>query len=138
MNDHDDILAHSCPSQCRAWLSLHPLFSAYPLLGAYLLTAYTYMYKRMRLLTRVYGIVGHIPRKMSRNDGETYRTLLYNDRVLEMTLSLFYMLLSTSTKIFAGKIFRESVQTREKCENLHPAKITSYTVRASMWHVCLQ
>ena len=37
---------------CRA---LHPLFSAYPLLGAYLLTTYTY--KLMRLLTRVYGVV---------------------------------------------------------------------------------
>ena len=55
----NDILAHSCPSQCRAWLSLHPLFSAYPLLGAYLLTTCTY--KRMRLLTRVYGIRVHIP-----------------------------------------------------------------------------
>ena len=32
---------------CRAWLSLHPLFSAYPLSGAYLLTTYTY--KCMRL-----------------------------------------------------------------------------------------
>ena len=73
-------------------------------------------------------IVGHIPRKISRNDGETYRTLLYNDRVLEMTLGLFYVLLSTSTKIFAGKNFRESVQTREKRENLHPAKLTGYTV----------
>ena len=39
---------------CRAWLLLHPLFSAYSLLGAYLLTTYTY--KRIRLLTRVYGI----------------------------------------------------------------------------------
>ena len=39
---------------CRAWLSLHPLFSAYSLLGAYLLTTYTY--KRIRLLTRIYGI----------------------------------------------------------------------------------
>ena len=73
-------------------------------------------------------IVGRIPRKISRNDGETYRTLLYNDRVLEMTLDLFYVLLSTSTKIFAEKNFRESVQTREKRENLHPAKLTGYTV----------
>ena len=40
---------------CRAWLSLHPLFSAYPLLGAYLLTTYTY--KRICLLTRVYGTI---------------------------------------------------------------------------------
>ena len=40
---------------CRVWLSLHPLFSAYPLLGAYLLTTYTY--KRMYLLTRVYGMM---------------------------------------------------------------------------------
>ena len=39
---------------CRAWLSLHPLFSTYPLLGACLLTIYTY--KRIHLLTRVYGI----------------------------------------------------------------------------------
>ena len=38
----------------RAWLSLHPLSSTYPLLGTYLLTTYTY--KRMCLLTRVYGI----------------------------------------------------------------------------------
>ena len=45
-----------------------------------------------------------------------------------MTLGLFYVLLSTSTKIFAGKNFRESVQTREKRENLHPAKLTGYTV----------
>ena len=44
---------------CRAWLSMDPLFSAYPLLGAYLLTTYTC--KRMRLLTRVYGMyrLGH-------------------------------------------------------------------------------
>ena len=72
--------------------------------------------------------VGHIPRKISRNDGATYRTLLYNDRVLEMTLGLFYVLLSTSTKIFVGRNFRESLQTREKRENLHPAKLTGYTV----------
>ena len=51
-----------------------------------------------------------------------------NDRVLEMTLGLFYVLLSTSTKIFAGKNFRELVQTREKRENLHPTKLTGYTV----------
>ena len=38
---------------CRAWLSLHPIFSAYPILGAHLLTTYTY--KRMHLLNRVYG-----------------------------------------------------------------------------------
>ena len=36
---------------CRVWLSLHLLFSAYPLLGTYLLTTYTY--KRIHLLTRV-------------------------------------------------------------------------------------
>ena len=41
----------------RAWLSLHPLLSAYPLLGAYSLTTCTY--KRMCLLTRVYGM--HVP-----------------------------------------------------------------------------
>ena len=39
---------------CRAWLSLHPLFSAFPLLGAYLLATYTY--KCMRLLTRLYNM----------------------------------------------------------------------------------
>ena len=39
---------------CRAWLSLHPLVTAYTLSGAYLLTTYTY--KHMRILTRVYGI----------------------------------------------------------------------------------
>ena len=33
---------------CRVWLSMHPLLSAY------LLTTYTY--KRIRLLTRIYGI----------------------------------------------------------------------------------
>ena len=47
-----------------------------------------------------------------------------------MILGLFYVLLSTSTKIFARKNFRESVQTREKRENLHPAKLTGYTVRS--------
>ena len=36
---------------CRAWVSLLPLFSTNPLLGAYLLTTYTY--KHMPLLTRV-------------------------------------------------------------------------------------
>ena len=40
---------------CRAWLSLHPLFSGYPLLGAYLLTTCTY--KHMHLLTRVYNTI---------------------------------------------------------------------------------
>ena len=40
----------------RVWLSLHPIFSTYPLLGAYLLTIYTY--KCMHLLTRVYH-TGH-------------------------------------------------------------------------------
>ena len=45
-----------------------------------------------------------------------------------MTLGLFYVLLSTSTKIFAGKNFRKSVQTREKHENLLPVKLTGYTV----------
>ena len=54
VNESNDLLAHSSLPQCRAWLSLHPLFSACLLLGAYLLTTYTY--KRMRLLTRVYGI----------------------------------------------------------------------------------
>ena len=68
-------------------------------------------------------IVGHIPRKISRNDGATYRTLLYNDRVLEMTLGLFYVLLSTSTKIFAGTNFRESVQTRAKTRKFAPREI---------------
>ena len=52
-----------------------------------------------------------------------------------MTLSLFYVLLSISTKIFAGKIFRESVQTHEKHENLHPAKLTGYTVRERLGHM---
>ena len=70
------------------------------------------------------NIVGRIPRKISRNDRETSRTLLY-DRLL-----LLYVLLSTSTKILAGRNFRESVQTREKRENLHPAKLTGYTVCA--------
>ena len=37
---------------CRALLTLHSFFSAYALLGTYLLTAY--IYKCMRLLTRVY------------------------------------------------------------------------------------
>ena len=36
-------------------------------------------------------IVGHIPKKISRNDRETSRTLLYNDRLLQMTLGLFYV-----------------------------------------------
>ena len=55
MNASKDLLhTHArCVCTCRAWLSLHPLFSAYPLLGTYLLTTYTY--KRIRLLTRVYG-----------------------------------------------------------------------------------
>ena len=44
-------------------------------------------------------IVGHNPRKISRDDRETSRTLLYNDRLLQMTLGLFYVLLSTNTKI---------------------------------------
>ena len=35
---------------CRVWLSLPPLFSAYPLLGIYSLTTYTY--QCMRLLTQ--------------------------------------------------------------------------------------
>ena len=39
---------------CRSWLSLPSLISAYPLLGAHLLTTYTY--KRMCLLTRVYSV----------------------------------------------------------------------------------
>ena len=69
-------------------------------------------------------IVGHIPRKISRNDIETSRNLLYNDRLLQMTLGLFYVLFSTNTKIFMRKNFRELVQTCEKCENLHPAKLT--------------
>ena len=68
-------------------------------------------------------IVGRIPRKISRNDRETSRTLLYNDRLL-----LYYVLLSTSTKILAGRNFCELVQTHEKRENLHPAKLTGYTV----------
>ena len=75
-------------------------------------------------------IVGHIPRKISRNDTETSRNLLYNDRLLQMTLGLFYVLFSTNTKIFMRKNFRELVQTREKCENLHPAKLTGYTAVA--------
>ena len=50
------------------------------------------------------------------------RTLLCNGRLLKMTLGFL------SRKIFAGKNFRESVQTREKRENLHPAKLTGYTV----------
>ena len=73
-------------------------------------------------------IVGRTPRKISRNDRETSRTLIYNDRLLKVTLGLFHVLLSTSTKIFAGKNVRKLVQTCEKCENLHPAKLTSYTV----------
>ena len=46
--------AHAPVHVLRAWLSLHPLFSAYPLLGAYLLTTYTC--KRIRLLTGVYDM----------------------------------------------------------------------------------
>ena len=45
-----------------------------------------------------------------------------------MTLGLFYVLLSTSTKIFTEKISRESAQTHEKHENLHPAKLIAYMV----------
>ena len=41
-----------------------------------------------------------------------------------MTLGLF----PQAQKFSRGKNFRESVQTREKCENLHPAKLTGYTV----------
>ena len=46
VNNSNDLLH----THARLWgvVSLHPLFSAYPLLGAYLLTTYTY--KRMRLL----------------------------------------------------------------------------------------
>ena len=68
-------------------------------------------------------IVGHIPRKISRNDGETYRTLLYNDRVLEMTLGLFYVLLSTSTKIFAGKKFSRIGPDSRKTRKFAPREI---------------
>ena len=49
-----------------------------------------------------------------------------------MTLGLFYVLFSTNTKIFMRKNFRELVQTREKCENLHPAKLTGY-VAVAFW-----
>ena len=47
-----------------------------------------------------------------------------------MTLGLFYVLFSINTKIFTRKIFPELVQIGEKCENLHPAKLTGYTVVA--------
>ena len=47
---------HACRTcTCRAWLSLHPLFSTCPLLGTYLLTTYTY--KHIRFITRVYGMM---------------------------------------------------------------------------------
>ena len=47
VNASNDLLHHSAAyysrqTACRVWLSLHPLFNAYPLLGAYLLTTYTY------------------------------------------------------------------------------------------------
>ena len=48
--------AYTVMPACRGWLSWHPLFNAYLLLGAYLLTTYTY--ERMCLLTRVYGSIG--------------------------------------------------------------------------------
>ena len=52
-------------------------------------------------------IVGHIPRKISQNDRETSRTLLYNDRLLQMTLGLFYVFPQTHKfsreKIFANR-----------------------------------
>ena len=57
-SDFTSILARWTPctlmATFRVWLSLYSLFSAYPLLGSYPLTTYTY--KHMRLLTWVYGI----------------------------------------------------------------------------------
>ena len=50
--------AYDSRARCRAWLLLHLLLSAYPLLGAYLLT--TYACKHMHLLTRIYHIYGKI------------------------------------------------------------------------------
>ena len=41
--------AHTVMPACKAWLSLHHLFSMYSLLGTYLLTTYTYKHMR-RLL----------------------------------------------------------------------------------------
>ena len=49
---HGSRLTGHVPKYWWAWL--HSV-GAYPLLGAYYLTAYRY--KRMRLITRVYGIV---------------------------------------------------------------------------------
>ena len=56
VNMSKDLLhTHACHAcTCRAWLSLHPLFSAYRLLGTYLFTTYTY--KCIHSLTRVYSI----------------------------------------------------------------------------------
>ena len=73
-------------------------------------------------------IVGHIPRKISWDDRETSRNFALQRQT--STNDTWSLLLSTNTKIFAGKIFRKLVQTREKHAYLHPAKLTGYTVVA--------